>query len=128
VPPQPVAIDAIRTGYWRMQRHELSPQKLALLKRLLHKQGIDSVNLPFIPLQRTGERTQMSLAQAQLWVAHRLDPESPAYNVHFSVALPAALSDVALAAALQATRSSGPRSTRSPVSPSRRCTTRCLRR
>ena len=75
-----------------MRSKALSPQKLGLLTRLLRKEGIDAARLAITPLDRAKEATPLSFAQEQLWFLHRLEPESPAYNVHVALPLAGSLS------------------------------------
>ncbi|MGH9241421.1 MAG: amino acid adenylation domain-containing protein, partial [Vicinamibacterales bacterium] len=68
-----------------MHTQDLSPKKLALLNQLLSAQGIDASVLPITRLNHEGQSAPLSFAQEQLWIAHHLEPESPAYNVHVSL-------------------------------------------
>src|SRR6478672_6652421 len=72
----------------------LSRKKLALFQALAHKQGlkqVDSVN----PEQRFGP-APLSFAQEGLWLLHRLHPDDPAYNEHFTLRITGPLNDRAL--------------------------------
>jgi amino acid adenylation domain-containing protein len=76
-----------------------APTPAALARRLAMVQR--ETALPeIIPVPRAPEGMPLSYSQRRLWFLHRLEPESPAYNVPGALRLRGALRPEALAAAL----------------------------
>jgi amino acid adenylation domain-containing protein len=74
----------------------LSPEKKALLARLLKQQGVEAADM-FIPPRPSGaSRLPLSFAQQRLWFIQQLEPESSAYNIHWAYRLRGQLSVPAL--------------------------------
>jgi amino acid adenylation domain-containing protein len=60
---------------------KLSPEKQALLMRLLNRTGDGARWLPILPQRRTGDPFPLSFAQQRLWFLNQLQPDSSFYNV-----------------------------------------------
>jgi amino acid adenylation domain-containing protein len=66
---------------------ELSPEKRAVLERLLRERGLTAPTLPIPERQRGREALPLSFGQQRLWFLNRLEPGSPIYNVHAAMAI-----------------------------------------
>ncbi|HEV7509092.1 MAG TPA: non-ribosomal peptide synthase/polyketide synthase [Thermoanaerobaculia bacterium] len=76
-----------------------APTPTALARRLSGVQRETAIP-EIIPVPRDPEGMPLSYSQRRLWFLHRLEPESPAYNVPGALRLRGPLEPVALAAAL----------------------------
>jgi hypothetical protein len=81
---------------------DFSPQKRALLDRLIQKAGLDSSSLKGIPVRQDRSRAPLSFAQQRIWLINELDPGNPAYNDHFALRLTGSLNLRALEDGLNA--------------------------
>lgn len=58
----------------------LSPEKQAVLEKLLKKQGLDISRLPIAVQPRDTNNFPLSFSQQRMWLLHQIDPENTAYN------------------------------------------------
>ncbi|HEV7786307.1 MAG TPA: condensation domain-containing protein, partial [Thermoanaerobaculia bacterium] len=78
-----------------------APTPAALARRLAAQGGALGPAVPeIIPVPREPEGMPLSFSQRRLWFLHRLEPESPAYNVPGALRLRGPLKPAALAAAI----------------------------
>jgi amino acid adenylation domain-containing protein len=74
---------------------QLSPERQALLTRLLKDRGVDMAPRT-IPRRRTADRCAASFAQRRLWFLDQLAPGNPFYNLAVPIRLPMTLDVLAL--------------------------------
>jgi hypothetical protein len=74
---------------------KLPADKQAMFLRRLIDQGISLARLPVVALPHDGN-PPLSFAQSRLWFLWKLDPQSPAYNLHQSFCLCGELDRAAL--------------------------------
>ncbi|MCA1566173.1 MAG: condensation domain-containing protein [Acidobacteria bacterium] len=75
---------------------ELSPERRALLARLLKAKGVGAPQATKIHRREKSDFTPLSFAQQRLWVLHQLDPTNPSYNMPDAVRLRGRLDIAAL--------------------------------
>jgi amino acid adenylation domain-containing protein len=78
----------------------LSPEKRAVLQRLLRQKGVDVAPLGIRPRPRTSTNLPLTFAQRGLWFLDRLAPGSSFYNVVDSVVLDEPVDQAVLARCL----------------------------
>jgi amino acid adenylation domain-containing protein len=79
-----------------------SPTVESLARLLSGRQGVETESPPALKRvsRAEGGRAPLSFAQQRLWLLHRLDPESPAYNITIALRLRGPLDAYALGRAL----------------------------
>ncbi len=78
----------------------LSPEKRALLEKLLKQEGVGQRPNRILPVRRDGGAFPLSFAQQRLWFFDQLEPGSPLYNIPQAVRLTGRLDAGALEQAL----------------------------
>jgi amino acid adenylation domain-containing protein len=63
----------------------LSPNKLALLEKLLRQEGFQTASERITPRAQANEPAPLSFAQQRLWFLQQFDPESYLYNIHLPI-------------------------------------------
>ena len=76
---------------------KLSPERQALLERLLKQGEIDLSQAVIMPRVRESNDAPLSFAQQRLWLFLQLDPESVSYNIPEAFVLTGRLNVNALA-------------------------------
>jgi len=74
----------------------LSPDKLALLSRLLEQKSQAPAGKPEIPRRGEADHYPLSFAQERLWFTARMDPRNSAYNIPMALSLQGPLNIAAL--------------------------------
>ncbi len=80
----------------------LSPEKRALLERMLEKQGVNLGQTIILPQDRTTNTFPLSFSQQRLWFLEQFEPGSPVYNIPCAVKMTGTLNVDALEKSLNA--------------------------
>ncbi len=59
----------------------LPPEKRELFELMLQEQGVDLSEIMITPAPRDQKTYPLSFSQQRLWFLHRMDPDSPLYNI-----------------------------------------------
>ncbi len=76
---------AVVPGDLRHLLRKMSPERRALVAKLLAESGGPAPLASPVPVRAPGENCPLSYAEQRLWFLDRLEPDSPWYNVHRAV-------------------------------------------